>query len=78
MATVSTNTVGPLLMAKYFSPLLMRGGGAFGAQPSERSRQHRGLLVNMTARVGSIGDNGRAQHHLSTVTNNIVTIIDNG
>ncbi|XP_030234618.1 uncharacterized protein zgc:65997 [Gadus morhua] len=76
MATVSTNTVGPLLMAKYFSPLLMKGGGAFGAQPPERSQQHRGLLVNMTARVGSIGDNalgGWYSYRLSKAALNMVT-----
>ncbi|XP_075468978.1 C-signal-like [Ascaphus truei] len=55
--TLATNTIGPLMMAKYFAPLLMKGTGAFGAQCSDKSRQHSAILVNMTAKVGSIGDN---------------------
>jgi len=45
-------------MAKYFAPLLQKGTGAFGQQPPEKEKQHSGIIVNMTARVGSIGDNG--------------------
>uniref|UniRef100_A0A8D0FZ07 C-factor n=1 Tax=Sphenodon punctatus TaxID=8508 RepID=A0A8D0FZ07_SPHPU len=45
--TLATNTIGPLVMAKHFSPLLLKG-----------TRQHRAVLVNMTAKVGSIEDNG--------------------
>ncbi|XP_056386108.1 uncharacterized protein LOC130282164 isoform X1 [Hyla sarda] len=55
---LATNTIGPLLMAKYFSPLLLKGRGAFGAQSSDRSKQHNGIIVNMSAKVGSISDNG--------------------
>ncbi|KAK1164592.1 C-factor isoform X1 [Acipenser oxyrinchus oxyrinchus] len=57
VATLTTNTVGPLVMAKYFSPLLMKGSGAFGQQTADESKHHSGILVNMTAKVGSIGDN---------------------
>lgn len=46
-------------MAKYFAPLLQKGTGAFGQQFPEKEKQHSGIIVNMTARVGSIGDNGR-------------------
>lgn len=46
------------MMAKYFVPLLQKGTGAFGQQPLEKEKQHSGIIVNMTARVGSIGDNG--------------------
>lgn len=53
-----TNTVGPLVMAKYFVPLLQKGTGAFGQQLPEKEKQHCGIIVNMTAKVGSIGDNG--------------------
>lgn len=46
-------------MAKYFAPLLQKGGGGFGQQPAEKAKQHSGIIVNITAKVGSIGDNGR-------------------
>ncbi|XP_072280489.1 C-signal-like [Pyxicephalus adspersus] len=55
---LSTNTIGPLLMAKYFAPLLLKGTGAFGLQSSDRSNQHSAILINMSAKVGSITDNG--------------------
>ncbi|XP_075697329.1 uncharacterized protein LOC142662926 [Rhinoderma darwinii] len=55
---LATNTIGPLMMAKYFSPLLMKGRGAFGAQSSDESKRHNAILVNMSAKVGSISDNG--------------------
>lgn len=58
ISTLTTNTVGPLIMAKYFAPLLQKGGGGFGQQPAERAKQHSGIIVNITAKVGSIGDNG--------------------
>uniref|UniRef100_H3CPR8 Zgc:65997 n=1 Tax=Tetraodon nigroviridis TaxID=99883 RepID=H3CPR8_TETNG len=58
ISTLTTNTVGPLIMAKYFAPLLQKGGGGFGRQPAERAKQHTGIIVNITAKVGSIGDNG--------------------
>lgn len=45
-------------MAKYFSPLLLKGSGGFGQQPAEKAKQHSGIIVNITAKVGSIGDNG--------------------
>lgn len=45
-------------MAKYFSPLLLKGSGAFGQQPAEKAKEHSGIIVNITAKVGSIGDNG--------------------
>ncbi|XP_068114913.1 C-signal-like [Hyperolius riggenbachi] len=53
--TLSTNTVGPLLMAKHFSPLLLKGNGVFGAQLPNK---HSAILINMSAKVGSISDNG--------------------
>ncbi|XP_044229513.1 C-factor [Thunnus albacares] len=58
ISTLTTNTVGPLVMAKYFAPLLQKGGGGFGQQPAEKAKQHSGIIVNITAKVGSIGDNG--------------------
>ncbi|XP_037321159.2 C-signal [Pungitius pungitius] len=58
ISTLTTNAVGPLIVAKYFAPLLQKGGGGFGQQPPEKAQQHSGILVNITAKVGSIGDNG--------------------
>ncbi|XP_071827551.1 C-signal-like [Apostichopus japonicus] len=57
-ATLATNTIGPLLMAKYFSPMLSKGSGSFGLHSSNKKETHSGILVNMSARVGSISDNG--------------------
>lgn len=47
------------MVAKYFAPLLLKGRGAFGAQSSDKSKQHNAILVNMSAKVGSISDNGK-------------------
>ncbi|KAK2921651.1 hypothetical protein Q8A73_001136 [Channa argus] len=58
ISTLTTNTVGPLVMAKHFAPLLQKGGGGFGQQPVEKVKQHSGIIINITAKVGSIGDNG--------------------
>uniref|UniRef100_A0AAY4BV36 C-factor n=1 Tax=Denticeps clupeoides TaxID=299321 RepID=A0AAY4BV36_9TELE len=76
MATLTTNSVGPLLMAKYFCPLLQRGGGKFGQQHPEKAKQHSGILINMTARVGSIGDNvlgGWYSYRMSKAALNMAT-----
>ena len=43
------------MMAKYFGGLLQKGSGSFGAD-----NKHSGVLVNMSAKVGSITDNGRS------------------
>ncbi|PIK54976.1 hypothetical protein BSL78_08115 [Apostichopus japonicus] len=59
-ATLATNTIGPLLMAKYFSPMLSKGSGSFGLHSSNKKETHSGILVNMSARVGSISDNGKS------------------
>ncbi|KAM4703625.1 C-signal-like [Rhinophrynus dorsalis] len=73
---VATNTVGPLIMAKHFAPLLMKGSGAFGVQSSDKSRQHSAILVNMSAKVGSIGDNalgGWYSYRMSKAALNMAT-----
>ncbi|XP_071793403.1 C-signal-like isoform X2 [Asterias amurensis] len=54
-ATVTTNAFGPLLMAKHFAPLLTKGSGAYGSKSHQK--QHSGIIVNVSARVGSISDN---------------------
>jgi len=45
------NAAGPLMVARYFAPLLQKGEGSIGAGG------HKGMLVNITARAGSIEDN---------------------
>uniref|UniRef100_H3AHF4 Zgc:65997 n=1 Tax=Latimeria chalumnae TaxID=7897 RepID=H3AHF4_LATCH len=67
--TLATNAVGPLVMAKYFAPLLLKGSGMFG-------HQHSAVLVNMTAKVGSISDNalgGWYSYRLSKAALNMAT-----
>ncbi|XP_071090394.1 C-signal-like [Haliotis cracherodii] len=56
--TLMTNALGPTLMTKYFSPLLAKGLGVFGLQAAEPKARHSAVLVNMSAKVGSITDNG--------------------
>lgn len=59
-ATFNVNAFGPLLIAKHFAPLLQKGEGLIGsgAYRSDPKKAHAGVLVNMSARVGSISDNG--------------------
>ena len=52
--TLATNTIGPLLVAKHFTPLLQAGSGALGVQAADAKQRHAAILVNMTAKVGSI------------------------
>ncbi|XP_056148256.1 C-factor [Lampris incognitus] len=76
ISTFTTNTVGPLVMAKYFAPLLQQGGGAFGQQPPEKAKQHSGVIVSITAKVGSIGDNalgGWYSYRMSKAALNMAT-----
>ncbi|KAK3095662.1 hypothetical protein FSP39_017292 [Pinctada imbricata] len=56
--TMQTNTFGPLLMGKYFGPFLTKGSGSVGVQSSDPKQRHTAVLVNMSAKVGSITDNG--------------------
>ncbi|XP_077992982.1 C-signal-like [Glandiceps talaboti] len=75
-STFSTNTFGPLLMAKYFGNMLKKGSGAFGKQGLEKGHQHCGVLVNMSARVGSITENalgGWYSYRLSKAALNMTT-----
>ena len=74
--TFNTNAFGPLLMAKYFGPMLSQGNGAFGDQSVEKSQQHAGVLVNISARVGSISDNnlgGWYSYRMSKAALNMAT-----
>ncbi|XP_006121502.2 C-signal-like isoform X2 [Pelodiscus sinensis] len=74
--TLATNTIGPLVMAKYFAPLLRKGTGAFGDQFPDQAKQHTAILVNLTAKVGSIGDNtlgGWYSYRMSKAALNMAT-----
>lgn len=56
--TFAVNTFGPLIMARHFAPLLQRGGGLVGSQSPNLKKHHAGVLAHISARVGSISDNG--------------------
>jgi len=58
VATCSTNAFGPLLMGKHFGQLLAQGGGRIGTQTGSAKTQHAGIMANISAKVGSITDNG--------------------
>jgi len=58
-ATMATNAIGPLLIAKSVAPLLQKGSAGFSQQQQQQPKKdYRGVIVNMSAKVGSIGDNG--------------------
>ncbi|KAK7496260.1 hypothetical protein BaRGS_00012425 [Batillaria attramentaria] len=74
--TFKTNTIGPLLVAKHFAPLLVGGQGAFGEQAADSKNQHAAVLVNMSAKVGSITDNalgGWYSYRMSKAALNMAT-----
>ncbi|KAF2722173.1 NAD(P)-binding protein [Polychaeton citri CBS 116435] len=55
LRTFQTNTLGPLMMLKHFSPFLPRKANKPVSTPNLPSQA---TWANMSARVGSIGDNG--------------------
>ena len=57
--TFTVNAFGPLLMGKHFGRLLAKGGGSVGVQSPDIKQHHSGVLVNISAKVGSITDNGK-------------------
>ncbi|KAK3885293.1 hypothetical protein Pcinc_010461 [Petrolisthes cinctipes] len=56
--TFAVNAFGALVMARHFSKLLQAGEGQVGQQHTDTKKHHSAILVNMSARVGSITDNG--------------------
>ena len=56
LLTFRTNTLGPLLLIKHFSPFLPRKTSAIAT--SSPGLPARAVWANMSARVGSIADNG--------------------
>ncbi|XP_068431029.1 C-signal [Clinocottus analis] len=76
LSTLLTNSVGPLVVAKHLAPLLQKGRGAFGRQPPEESKRHSGIIANISAKVGSIGDNrlgGWYSYRMSKAALNMAT-----
>ena len=57
-ATMATNAVGPLIIAKSVVPLLQKGNAAFSSQQRLlEKKDFRGVIVNMSAGVASITGN---------------------
>lgn len=45
-------------MAKYFVSLLLKGAEALKHESADQAKQHNIMLVNVTAKVASVGENG--------------------
>jgi NAD(P)-dependent dehydrogenase (short-subunit alcohol dehydrogenase family) len=59
MQTFAVNTIGPLLLAKHFSPFLPTRSTHLPSQtPEPNGHPTRSVWLNMSARVGSTSDNG--------------------
>lgn len=74
--TCATNAFGPLLVGKHFGKLLAKGQGSVGVQSADVKQQHAGVLVNISAKVGSITDNalgGWYSYRLSKTALNMAT-----
>ncbi|GFO23862.1 C-factor-like [Plakobranchus ocellatus] len=74
--TFQTNTIGPLMVAKHFSKLLVKGEGLIGNQSHSSLPRHSSVLVNMSAKVGSITDNalgGWYSYRMSKAALNMAT-----
>ena len=53
----AVNCRGPLLVARHFADLLLKGEGLVGAQGSNGKAKHAAVLVNVSAHAASIEDN---------------------
>lgn len=51
-------------MAKYFSSLLSKGAEAFRHESADQAKQHSIILVKITAKAASIGENGKNCFHI--------------
>ena len=74
--TLATNTIGPLLMAKHFGPLLAKRERQSEGEKQPKTQEHTGILANMSARVGSISDNvlgGWYSYRMSKAALNMAT-----
>jgi len=78
MSTLATNSIGPLIIAKHTAPLLQKGNGLIGSTKykDDPKKCHSGIIVNMSARVGSISDNnlgGWYSYRMSKTALNMAT-----
>ena len=74
--TLKTNALGPLIMAKYFGPNLSKRNRTEKSDGVTKSAETAGILVNMSARVGSISDNvlgGWYSYRMSKAALNMAT-----
>ncbi|OPJ84465.1 hypothetical protein AV530_015874 [Patagioenas fasciata monilis] len=55
--TLATDATRPRVMAKYFSSLLSKGAEAFRHESADQAKQHNIILVKITAKAASIGEN---------------------
>jgi len=56
-ATMATNAIGPVIVAKSVAPLLQKGNAAFCQQRHQEKKDFRGVILNMSAGVAGIGQN---------------------
>lgn len=59
MLAYRTNAVGPTMMMKHFSPLMLKTAGAYASEGKSGTP----VIANWSARVSSIGDNGLGGWH---------------
>ncbi|KAH9500920.1 hypothetical protein Btru_069210 [Bulinus truncatus] len=74
--TLTVNAIGPVLMAKHFAALLSKGQGLIGKQVEDKKLRHSSVLVNMSAKVGSITENalgGWYSYRMSKAALNMAT-----
>ena len=61
-----TDAVRPPVMAKYLTSLLLKGAEAFRQELADQAKQHSITVVNVTAKVASVGENGKNCFHIVT------------
>lgn len=75
-STLKTNAIGPLIMAKHFGANLSKRNRTEKSDGGAKSAEAAGILVNMSARVGSISDNvlgGWYSYRMSKAALNMAT-----
>lgn len=55
--TLASDAIRSLVMAKYFASLLLKGAEVFRHELADQAKQHNIMLVNVTAKVASVGEN---------------------
>lgn len=62
---LAADAIRPLVMTKYVA-LLLKGTEAFRHESADQAKQHNMILVNITAKVTSVGQNGKNCFHIVT------------